>query len=204
MNKLFFDIETTGLNPYTAEILTGCFILLDKENNYIDEYEFKSQVDTWSESAEKIHKISFSESSTYPSKRQALDGFTRWLSGLPLFECYLFANPNTELGYLFYDVATLQMQLMNYLNVNRVEQQPFAPQKIISVYTLAKDLKDYYTPVKNTSGRASYSQPNVYKALFNESYDAHNAKADVMAMIRIYNKLIYLKENNLKQQLDLF
>lgn len=218
MNKLFFDIETTGVNPYVSEIITGSFLLLDNHYNYLSRYEFRSQVDSWNHDAEKIHKISHSETMTYPAKHTALDGLTRWLSSAGLFECYLYANPNTELGYLFFDVATLQMQLMNYLDVNLVEKQPFKPQKINSVYLQAKEMVDYYQPITYSeafkvgitndekhyvSNRLCYKQAAVYYALFNDLYDMHDANADVDAMLRIHVEFNRLKDNNLKSQLEL-
>lgn len=190
MNKLFLDIESTGINPYTAEIITGYFDLCANSQS-LKNYTLKSQVDVWGDEAAEIHKISKAEMLTYPPKKLALDNFCEFLSGAGLFEAILYANPNTEMGFLHYDIATIQMQLMNHLEVDRLEMQPFKPQKITSVYTMAKEdaKKGVFSPVKKSNGRQCFKQTSVYYAMFGEKYNAHDAKDDVIAMKRIYNAL---------------
>ena len=209
MNKLFFDIETNSLNPYAAEIITGCFKLTDEDLNMIDSYYLESSVDSWSDEAEAIHKISKSEMLNYPDKKSALDSFCDWLSRLDIFEAVLFANPNTELGFMYFDIATLQFQLMNHLHVDRLEMQPFKPQNIISVHTMAKECEKaglFEAYRKPETNRKSFTQVNVFKALFDSEYDAHDAVADVNAMGMIYKelKLRELTGEICRDQLSLF
>jgi hypothetical protein len=192
MNKLFFDLESNSLNPYSSEIITGSFKLTDDDLNMIDGYYFESQVNKWCEDAAAIHKISKSEMLTYPDKKKALDNLCNWLSKLDKYEAVVFANPNNELGRIHYDCALMQMELMNHLEVDRLEMQPFKPQNIISVHTMAKDAEKagLFRAIKNPdTNRKSFTQVNVYKALFDEVYDAHDAVADVNAMGMIYKEL---------------
>ena len=199
---LYFDLETTGINPYTNEIITGYFEhLIDGE--FVDSFLLQSQVNQWCSDAEKIHGISCDEMNQYQKKGDALDSLVEFLSGVSPFDACLFANPNTPLGFMYFDVATLQMELMNHLGVDRLEWQPFKPQNIINVYQLAKDgaKRGYFTPIKSSKGRVSYSQENIYAAIFNEKYNAHNCVDDVKAMQRIKD---YLYNGTIKRsQLEL-
>ena len=206
MNKLFFDLETTGISPYSSEVITGFFQLVNGEN-IIDTHTFASQVSRWSESAAEIHKISEASMMQMPSKKVAYDNLCLWLLSLPSYEAIVYANPNTELGYMHFDIALLQFELMNHLCVDDLFSQPLKPTKITSVHTLAKEaFKDgLFTPIKNENNRNSFKQTDVYKALFNDSYNAHDAVDDVNAMIRIYNELMRLRETGeiTKNQLSL-
>lgn len=188
--KIFCDFETTGKNIYQSEIITGYFL---KENG--ESLDFKTQVYKWNDDAALIHNISYYEMMSYPSKQKAI---TELLDFLPKdFELICYANPNTELGYMLFDVAILQMNLMDYLELDFIGDLPVKI-KGYSVYNLAKQCfkNGLFTPIKKEeTNRNSFSQVNVYKALFNEDYNAHNAKQDVIAMKRIYDKLNYLKDN---------
>jgi len=209
MNKLFFDLESNSLNPYAAEIITGSFKLVDDDLNMIDSYYFESQISKWCEESAVIHKISKSEMLTYPDKRKALDGLCSWLSKLGKYEAVVFANPNNELGRIHYDCALIQMELMNHLHVDRLEMQPFKPQNIVSVHTMAKECEKaglFEAYRKPETNRKSFTQVNVFKALFDDVYDAHDAVADVNAMGMIYKelKLRELTGEICRDQLSLF
>ena len=97
---------------------------------------------------------------------------------------------------------------MNHLKLDSYHNLPFKF-KSFSVYSFAKECakNGHFTPIRGESGRESFSQVNVYKALFDGlEYDAHCAFDDVIAMKKIYDKLVYLKQNNIKQttQIELF
>jgi hypothetical protein len=170
---------------------------MTESNNALMTYDLKSQVDKWSEAAAQVHNITYDEMMTYTPKKEALDGLCEWLDTLGLYEVVIFANPNTEFGRMHYDVAVLQMELMNHLHVNRAEQQPFKPQRITSVYTMAKDAAKagLFEPINKISATGrnlkSFTQADVYYALFQSVYYAHNAKEDVEAMKRIYFELMH-------------
>lgn len=192
MEKIFCDFESTGTNPYTAEVITGFFL---KEDG--DSYDFKSQVISWSDEASQIHKITYEEMLSYPEKKDAMDGLVNWLPGV--FEMVVYANPQTKLGYLLYDVVLLKMNLMNYYNVDKESQLPFTILGT-SVHTLARACHNLglFEPIKNEStNRYSFSQQNVYRALFDSYYNAHNAKSDVLAMKRIYDRLNHIKKTGI-------
>jgi hypothetical protein len=203
--RIFFDVESTGIDVYSSEIITGYFLCEDGSD-----YNFQSQVNNWSYEAELVHKITYDEHLAYPAKSAAFDRLLDWLYslGADTFELVIYTNPNTMQGHINFDRAILEMELMNYLNLNSYHSLPFKF-KSFSVYTLAKECAKlgYFTPIRGASGRESFTQVNVYKALFDGlEYDAHCAFDDVISMKKIYDKLTYLKENNIKQasQRELF
>ena len=208
MINIFFDIESTGTNPYTAEIIEANF------QEYIDgvktrEYDYRARVDFWSEDAEKIHKIKEYETLGYNAKREALEKLVSWLP--KEFTFLTYANKNTELGVINYDVACLENELnlsgyKNYFLKNAKKMK--AP---ISVHTIAKECarKLLFAPilgkeayrlgiVRNESAKASnrqsFAQGSVYYALFGElPPSSHRAKIDVDCLVRIYNELVSLQ-----------
>lgn len=200
---LFTDIESTSLNWHEAEIITARFELYD-DNTLINEYDFCSQVNKWNADAALIHKITYNQMLAFPSKAQAMNDFLGFIKSLSAFDICLFCNPNQFGEFYHYDLAVIQFELMNFLEVDRIELQPFQPQNIINVYKLAKEaeLNGFFDAIKNDSGKKSYSQENIYKALFDESYDAHNAFDDVQALKRIYFTIKSFSNKN-KKQLEL-
>lgn len=182
MIDIIFDCETTGLNPYTSEIIEAFFIAYEREK-VIDSYHLKARVRDWSEEAAEIHKIDKREAMMYPSKNEA---YTRFLSWLPSdFRFITYANKNTMLGTINFDVAILlnELDLLNYgfyyLKNNFKMKDP------LSAHTMAKRI------IKGEIKK--YSQENVYYYLFKEKYNAHDAKSDTYALARIYYKLLELE-----------
>ena len=194
MINIFFDNEGTDLNPYVTNIIEAYFYVNDDINYY-----YKAKPDSWNEDAEKVHKISYAQALTYPDKKEALSDLAKWLKQFKSFRFITYANKNTELGVINYDVCAL----WNEFNLQGYSQY-FLENKLgmkapLSVHDTAKYCakNGYFTPIRGKSGRQSFTQENVYFALFGEKYNAHNAKDDVLALVKIYNKLLsYKNENN--------
>ena len=105
---------------------------------------------------------------------------------------------NTEFGYLNYDVAMLKNEL-NLMGCSLYYlENVYGMKKNMSVHTLARECVDtkVLTPIRGESGRASLTQINVYKALFGDTYPAHDAKEDVKALVRIHRELVRLQDEN--------
>jgi len=215
--RIFVDFEATDKNPYAAEILTGFF---EKESG--ESYEFNCRVDKWSDEAAKIHGITEFEANFFDTKEDAFGKLLNWLPDE--FELICYANPRTQLGYMLYDVALLQLNLMDYLNINKIEHLPVKI-KGFSVHSVVKEahkngLFDIITNGEAYelclltdkkyigTNRVSYRQTIVYYSLFGEYYDSHKAKDDVVAMIRIYKAVNELLDTGIsikqKNQLELF
>lgn len=191
--KIFCDFESTGKNCYTAEIITGFF--LKEDGSY---YEFNSVVNKWSPEAEAIHGISLAENILMEKQEIAYPKLLEWLPKDFTFICY--ANPRSELGYLLYDDVLFKMNLLNFLGLDRQEELPLK-YNTISVHSMAKEAakNGLFIPIRNKeTNRESFRQIDVYKALFNSTYKAHDAKEDVIAMTRIYKEIIRLEETGIK------
>lgn len=193
MISVFFDCETTGINPYVAEIIE-MFFYIDDNNTY----HYKARPLEWSNEAEQIHKISYAQASLYPDKSIAIKNLINWFSNIGSFRLITYTNKQTELGYINFDVAILCNELdLNGYPFYTLERK-YKMKHPLSVHETAKwcAKQGYFTPVRGASGRQSFSQENVYKALFKETYNAHNAKEDVLALVKIYNELLRLKNEN--------
>jgi hypothetical protein len=196
--KCFFDIESTALSVYEAEIIEAYFLL---DNG--DEYFFKSRVDNWSYEAEEIHKIKEATMLSYPSKKQAYRDLLTWISGYDIDEFVCFANPNTMHGFIHYDMGVIKVQLDELAGTHTAFYKYFND-NVTSVHTMARKAaqKRYFTPIKRKSETGRYvqslTQENIYLALYGEKYEnAHSAKVDVKAMVRIYYTLIQLENETL-------
>lgn len=193
MINVFLDCETTGINPYCNDIIEAYFYVNDEVN-----YHYKAKPLQWSHEAELIHNISYAKAMTYPDKSEAIKNLLTWSTALGSFRFITYANKNTELGIVNFDVAILWNELnllgypQYYLENNMNMKAP------LSVHDTAKQCakSGYFKPIKGESGRVSYSQENVYKALFDDKYEAHNCIEDVKALVRIYSELVRLKDEN--------
>lgn len=201
--RIWFDIESNSKSAYSAEPIEMYFLREDGVS-----YHFKSKIDKWSYEAEEIHGISKAEMLMHPDKKDAFGALISWLPDT--FELICFANPQTELGFLLYDVVVFKYSIMNHLNLARDIHLPFEITSS-SVHSLAKQcakecLFDPYR--KPETNRVSFTQDNVYLALFGQMpFGSHRAKSDVENMKRIYSRLIELKESGKsianKQQMEL-
>lgn len=182
LNKLLFmDLETTSTDIFQAEIIEGFFL-----DNLGKEYHMKSQVNTWNDESQKVHKISQAQMQSYPEKLKAHQDCYEFIKNYKdhLWICY--ANPKTKYGHIYYDKGVLINSLLEC-------DIDFKIDNILSVYDLVKEAYNLglFEPIKGNKGRKSFSQENVYRAMFAEEYDAHNAREDVLAMKRIYDKITH-------------
>ena len=187
MNDIVVDTETNGINPYYNCVIEAYFHIDDKNN-----YHLKARPDFWDDQAALIHNISYAEAMSYHDKKTAWRNFLKWLP--KNFRFVNWANKNTELGCVNFDHAIIWNEL-NLLGMPQYHlENHYKMKPSYSVYDLAKYCakNGYFTPIRGKSGRQSFTQENVYKALFGEKYNAHNAKDDVLALVRIYNELLRL------------
>lgn len=90
------DIETTGVKPWSNEILTLCTIVLDENLDEVDRFNanikpnYESQ---WTYEAEQVHGISLKDARLFRTPSVVLNEFVRFLSSFqgPLcFTCHAF------------------------------------------------------------------------------------------------------------------
>jgi DNA polymerase III epsilon subunit-like protein len=193
MKNVFFDCETTGINPYCSEIIEAYFYVNDDVNYY-----YKARPLEWSNEAQAIHGISYASASLYPDKSIAINNLINWFSNIGSFRLITYTNKQTELGYINFDVAILcnELDLNGYPFYTLERKYKMKPP--LSVHETAKwcAKQGYFTAIRGASGRQSFTQENVYKALFNQEYNSHAAKEDVLALVKIYNELLLLKNEN--------
>lgn len=192
--NIFFDLETTGLNPHTCEIIEAYF---EKENG--EALHFYARPAKWSEEAEAIHGFSREETRTFPKLSEGLKKLESWLPREPFnFVCYV--NPksnivdngvggNTHLGYYHYDVACLKQAFFDAGKYFWFMQTfKFTPVSVLELVKRCYALGLIHIHRKN-NGRVSFSQENVAASL-GISYNSHKADEDVKAMRKIYEYCI--------------
>jgi hypothetical protein len=189
--KLFLDLESTGLLGQTAsEPITGFFALYD-EDQFVDSYELFVKPERWEKEAETIHKIPIHVAMSYPSKSLALQRFDNWITekvGQNNLNIWCYVN---QLHNTWFDMSVIRLW---YLDCGRLFDyyKHFNCNYFHSVRDLVKEAASKQLikpPINPETGRARLDQESVYKSLFEGNYEAHTAKGDVMAMIKIYNHL---------------
>lgn len=187
---LFFDIETTGIDASSCEVIEAYFELHSNKNK-IDSYYFKSRVDEWSSEAAKVHKIRKKDMLTYPSKKEAYLQLIRWLHSLRKYKLVLYSNPNNFGDYYHFDIAVIKMQLF-YIWGNHTLFYKYFSDDIHNVWQMAHEAynKKVIQISKHTK-LSQFSQENVTLNIFNERYKAHRCYSDVQALIKLY---YYIKE----------
>ena len=66
------DVETTGLNQWSNEILTCAVVTLDNDLKEVSRNEFRRKPEystTWSEEAEAVHRIPWEQANTFPDSK---------------------------------------------------------------------------------------------------------------------------------------
>jgi DNA polymerase III epsilon subunit-like protein len=174
------DIESTGLNVFDAEIITGFFCLLDEKLNVVDTRSIECNPYSWSDESEKIHGITKKQASKYKKFSEVYQSLIDWidLSGATEFWCH--SNVKMYGKIVPYDYAILRMNMMNmsdsaYWTVNKL--RPF------STHSLAKAQK-HFTFESN-------SLDNICKQLRIE-LKHHNAESDCRATVEIIKQLLPL------------
>lgn len=183
MKIISCDLETTGLNPYQDNWITGSFAILDPETLQVeDEIELKSRPTKWSREAFLIHKIPEASAMNFPERIKTL---RELIAFLPKNEDLFFlchAKPRQPNGTFFhFDFAFLKMDFHYVLDLS-VFYHYFSDERVISTYTIGKRLvKQGKIGIKSMS----LSSLSDY---FSIKLNHHNAKSDRIAMEEIYRK----------------
>lgn len=176
---LFFDTETTGVEP-TAAIVQFAAILYDEKRNHIGQFKTMVKPDGWTipAGASAIHGIYDADCERY---------------GLPILEVLRVFNNWCKVSdkliahNITFDIGKVQHQakLAGVLEKLGMPTNQFCTMKAT-------------TDICKLPGRyGSYKWPKLIEAhqhLFGEGFDgAHDALADVKACARIYFHLLDLK-----------
>lgn len=169
---LVVDFETTSLNVFEAEIITGFFAFLDDSFNVVDTLSIQCQPFKWSDEAEKIHGISKKEASRYRKFSEVYPDIVNFIYHTGANEFWCHSNSVMYGKITPYDYAVLRPNMLNmgdgpYWAVNQL--------KPYSTHSLAKVLHDRFT-------FSGYSLDNVCKTL-GIKLNHHNAESDCLATV---------------------
>lgn len=200
---IFMDCETVGINPMYDCVIEAYFYIDDANS-----FHLKCRPDRWSYEAQEIHQIPEHVAMSYPDKKTAFRDLLKWLP--KDFRFISHANKNTELGFINFDTAILVNELnllgcKNYYLENEYQMKPnitthkmardAAANKLFAPITGAQAYRLGITSRESakSSNRQSLALGSIYYALFGElPSNSHNAKDDVLALVRIYKELVRL------------
>lgn len=176
---IVFDIETTGINVFDAEIITGHFLSVDDSFNIVSEYELKCRPWKWSIEAEKVHGITQQEASTFPLFRDVYQNLLSWIRMQDTRQMWMHTNSKMFGKLTFYDYAVLRLRMMEMSDEAYFEIEKIKP---YSTHSLAKVLQGDF----NFEG---FSLDLICKQLGIE-LKHHDAKSDTLACYEIIKRLL--------------
>jgi DNA polymerase III epsilon subunit-like protein len=189
MKITFLDLETTSKNPNSAEILT-VFLRTRRLNDFsiINESYLTFRPEKYLHDSYSIHKLSIEDCDTFDDKWDSFRKLLQYLSkyGDGLFCCH--ANHLVFGTYGYFDKQVIEQ--VAFARSSQFQDQTYywllqKQLKWISTHTIAKNLR---IPSEN------YKLKTLYKYLFDDDFNHHNAKEDVEATERIFDNLITSKE----------
>ncbi len=201
MNFTILDFETTGFGPLD-EIITGCFITVDRDMNILDELEIKLKPTRWSKEAEAVHKIPERFAKSFPDRIIGLRTIASYLKKHQdsVFVCHanhtnvqkdkngkVFSNTT---GYFDWTMLRCNFHCLSdnaYWYFNKLDHHI----NVVSTHTIAKNkiaLERY-----RLNDLASY---------FGFNFEHHDAKQDATVTMKIFFKLIDAKNITLEELID--
>lgn len=181
MSIIVLDLETTGVNMFDAEIITGFFIHADESFNIKSTYEIKCNPSKWSDEAEKVHGITRQEASTFKKFNEAYQGLIDWIDSCQPKQMWMHCNALMFGKLAYYDHAVLRMNMMN---VGDVPYFKISNVKPYSTHTLCKILQGSFN-------FESLRLDSICKEL-GVQLNHHDAKSDAMACLEIIKQLLPL------------
>ena len=175
------DFESTGIDVFEAEIITGFFAVLDDHLNVIETLLIQSNPFRWSEEAELVHGISKNQASKYKRFNKVYPKIINLLEKHKVKEFWCHSNVKLYGKIVPYDYALLRMNLFDcdheaYWLLNSIK--PF------STHSLGKVLQDSFT-------FSGFSLDNMCNTLGIE-LNHHDAESDCMATVQIIKQLLPL------------
>lgn len=175
------DLETTGVNVFDAEIITGFFIHADESFNVKSTYEIKCNPTHWSDEAEKVHGITKQEASGFKKFSEVYQGLINWIDSCQPKQMWMHCNSKVFGKLAFFDHAVLRLSMMGMGDVPYFKISNITP---FSTHSLCKITQGSY----NFEG---FSLDLVCKTL-GISLKHHDAKSDALACLEIIKQLLPL------------
>lgn len=179
---LVVDLETTDRISLNAQLITGYFLLCDKNFKIIDRYELKARPMKWDSFAEdsvKIHGITWDTAKDFPDHKKAMEDLYKWFVRLPT--CHFVAHANRTIFGKFttYDYAVLTSNLF-YYSYHFMLYSRCPTKSIISTHSLAK-----YSKLS-----CNYDLKSLADYLGIKGLNHHDAKSDTLVCYEILKLLI--------------
>ena len=173
------DIESTSLNVFEAEIITGFFVHLDDLFNVTGTLSIQCNPFKWSDEAEKVHGITKKQASKYRKFSEVYPDIVDFIYRTGATEFWCHSNSKMYGKLVPYDYAVLRMNMLNmgdspYWAINSL--------KPYSTHSLAKVLQDRFT-------FDGLSLDSVCRTL-GIKLTHHNAESDCLATVEIVKKLL--------------
>lgn len=203
MNFTIFDFETTGLGTLD-EIITGFFITINRDGEIIDELDVKLRHTKWSKDAEAIHKIPERVAKEFPERTEGLRLIARYLKKYQdsVFICH--ANHtnfqkdkngkviSNSTGYFDWSMLRCNFHCLSdnaYWYFNQLDHHI----NVVSTHTIAKNTLAIPDNKYNLRSIADY---------FGFKFSHHNAKEDATVTMKIFCKLIDIKNITLEELIN--
>jgi DNA polymerase III epsilon subunit-like protein len=143
---LCVDLETTDRVISNAQMLVGCFILLDQDMREIDRRIFKVRHRYWDRAAEQavaIHGITREQAERFPYRHNVVSNILKWIPDVP-GGIYFVCHANRSAGtFGVFDRQVLHMMFLDsFLEREGADHFTFdrkcPASKVISTHTLAR------------------------------------------------------------------
>ncbi len=190
MFRIYIDKETTGLNPAVNGLTQMAFIIEDEDGNIVrqDSFDIRPFEGSVIEPAAlKITGKSYDDVMSYEDEAVVLDRFLailrEYIKPTSYEENFTIAGYNVafDIGFLEAWMLRHNKKFFSYFNYRSVD--PLAFLRILDWYG--------YTNLEN------YKLATVYKAIFDEELNAHEALADIIATRKV---LKYLEERFINEK----
>lgn len=181
MSIIVLDLETTGVNVFDAEIITGFFIHADESFNIKSTYEIKCNPSKWSEEAEKVHGITHQEASTFKKFSEVYQGLIDWIDACQPKQMWMHCNSMMFGKLAYFDHAVLRLNMMNMGDVPYFKISNITP---FSTHSLCKI-------VQGSFNFESLRLNSICKEL-GIKLNHHDAKSDALACLEIIKQLLPL------------
>jgi DNA polymerase III epsilon subunit-like protein len=181
MSIIVLDLETTGINVFDAEIITGFFIHADESFNIKSTYEIKCNPINWSDEAEKIHGITRQEAAAFNKFSEVYRGLIDWIDLCQPKQMWMHCNSKTFGKLAYFDHAVLRMNMMNVDDVSYFKICNITP---FSTHSLCKI-------VQGSFNFESFRLDSICKEL-GIKLKHHDAESDTFACLEIIKQLLPL------------
>lgn len=177
---LIADLETTGVNVFDAEIITGHFLSVNPLTyEIVGEFELKCNPFKWSYEAQEIHGITKEQAATYSKFSEVYTQLIDWISCQDATEFWCHSRVKMYSKLTFFDYAVLRLRMMEmgdapYFEIERL--RPFSSHSLAGV--MGADF-----------GFEKFSLDYLCEAL-KIKLNHHDAKSDTYACYELIKKLL--------------